>query len=207
MVVECSGYPPTRILSEHSKTGVPVALHVLPSHRGLDRRAPAWHTVHHHIALSVRPPFGRPCPHNMSCSHILGGIILRPDSSPNRFSHTVSSVVTGTSFPDSDAAPIGQQPVAFRVFSVCNEDFGSQREWRFESGVLYRENKSDQASYRLRFPCFSAPCDGILGDSTYSMAKIFARNGAAFSLMPLQLLLHINRGDRFLANSTKFLLH
>lgn len=140
-----------------------MALHVLPSHRGLDRRAPAWHTVHYHIALSVRPPFGRPCPHNMSCSHILGGIILRPYSSPNRFSHTVSSVVTGTSFPDSDAAPIGQQPVAFRVFSVCNEDCGSQRKWRFERGVLYRENKSDQASYRLRFPCLSAPCDGILG--------------------------------------------
>jgi hypothetical protein len=41
----------------------------------------------------------------------------------------------------------------------------------------------------------------------YLMVEIFAWNGAASSLMPTQIPLHINCGVSFLANSTRFLLH
>jgi hypothetical protein len=143
------------------------------------------------IALSVRPPL-------LSWS----SICPRWDNSQARQFPVLKLKILPYCIPVSDAQ-LNSKPIAFRDFSVWQRDGVSQRKGGLRACVV---NRSDQASHLLRFPCLLRVL-GIFGDATYSTVENFAWNGAASSLMPIQILLHINRGDIFLANSTRFLLH
>lgn len=134
----------------------------------------------------------------MSCSHILGAIILRPGNSQ---------------FPKIKILPYCILSAhRFRLRSTRRVPYFSVGNGTaFPKGKLCVCRELDRSGF-LPFtpiPFGLLRVMGSLGtlNVQYLMVEIFAWNGAASSLMPTQIPLHINRGVSFLANSTRFLLH
>ncbi|KAI0277085.1 hypothetical protein BGY98DRAFT_658354 [Russula aff. rugulosa BPL654] len=136
----------------------------------------------------------------MSCNHILGAIILKPGSSQfPKIKILPYCILSGTSVSTAQLNSTRRVP----YFSVGNGTV-------FPNGKLCVCRELDRSGFLpTPIPFGLLRMMGSLGtlNVQYLMVEIFAWNGAASSLMPIQILLHINRGVSFLANSTRFLLH